>query len=679
MTWLVTIGLANASLAALLSVAALVCGRCLRRPALAHLLWIVVLLKLLAPPVFQVSLGDWFSRPTGWLGDAMAAVAESDASEAAAILPAPTASDSRAAFQPAPIVAPRKPAPISDFRPPNSGLRVPISDLGIWLRFAAIIWIVGSAAMLVWILRRVWNFRGFLKLSARPDAELQARVARLARRAGMRSAPKVVVVESVVSPMLWGLGCSRLGRGATLLFPGELARRLDGESCDALLLHELAHYARGDCWVRLLELVVQTLYWWHPLVWLARREIEAAEEECCDAWALAHQSAPRRLYAEALLATVDFLFEPPPAALPPAACGLGEARLLRRRLTQILCGEASLRPSRAWKALVLGGAAVALPLGPAFFDATANEAAARSSPSAVSPAQRAGVSVPIETGPASAAPLSLRERTGVRAPPETAHAIAAALVRSPSPSIPRAPSVLWATAAAPNGKYHLEARTGRKTTLIHPESGWRLDLSSHRIDCASFSPDSRLLATGHADSLVRLWDCETGGLLASFKGSSAAIASVAFAPDGFRVAAGADDGSLLVWDRATGDELARLPRQSAPVSCLRWSPPGDRLAVALGRWSGGESGSLVVWSLDERQPPEPQPLGESVGALEWLDDGETLLLAAWNGEARLWSVIASKSQGLFSIGKDAVSAANWSPDCPLVTPWQAEQLVRSGR
>jgi hypothetical protein len=506
----------------------------------------------------------------------------------------------------------------------------------------------------------------------------------------MRSAPKVVVVESVVSPMLWGLGCDRLGGGARLLFPGELARRLDGESCDALLLHELAHYARGDCWVRLLELAVQTLYWWHPLVWLARREIEAAEEECCDAWALAQQSAPRRLYAEALLATVDFLFEPPPAALPPAACGLGEARLLRRRLTQILCGEATLQPSRAWKGLVFAGAAIVLPLGPAFFDAPANEAAARSSAgtgwrrdSAVSVGNALRGVPRLDHRESNSLPGTPRRAfpTGTSAAPtrDVADSRPAAVVRSPSPSIPRVPSALWATAAAPNGKYRLEARTGRKTTLVHADSGWRLDLSSHRIDCAAFSPDSRLFATGHADSIVRIWDCETGGLLASLKGSSAALASVAFAPDGFRVAAGADDGSLLVWDWAMGDELARLPRQSAPVSCVRWSPLGDRLAVALGRWSGGENGSLVVWSLGERQPPEPQTLGEPVGACEWLNDGETLLLAAWNGEARLWNVAAGKSRGWFSIDKDAVSAANWSPDCPLLTPWQAEQLVRSGR
>ena len=38
-----------------------------------------------------------------------------------------------------------------------------------------------------------------------------------------------------------------------------------------VLVHELAHFARRDHLVRVLELFVTVLYWWHPVVWLARR------------------------------------------------------------------------------------------------------------------------------------------------------------------------------------------------------------------------------------------------------------------------------------------------------------------------------------------------------------------------------------------------------------------------
>lgn len=673
MTSLVAGGLSNALWAALLAAVALASSRWLRRPALAHLLWIIVLAKLVTPPLVELPLDRWLGRPSGWLSEAAASFKPANASEPAASVARPktevppVASQSRATASEAAIV-PVEPWSDSAAREKAAtaaaaGRRFRITPAGL-IRFAAAIWLAGSAALAVWMARRAWRFRAFLKQAGRGDAALQARLDRLARRTGLKAAPQLVVVENVVSPMLWGLGSLGCGCGARLVFPGPLARRLDDESCDALLLHELAHYARGDGWVRLLELAAQTLYWWHPLVWLARREIEAVEEECCDAWALARQTGTRRLYAEALLATVDFLYEPPLAPLPPAACGLGEAPLLRRRLTQIMCGDAARHASRPAKALVLAAAAVVLPLRPTFFGAAPAPAVAESS---------ALASDHVAAQPALLPPAALP------APPQNTDRDNVA-PREASPLAARRSNVLttlsplWAAAVSPNGRYRLEARTGRKTTLVSVESGWRLDLTAHQIACASFSPDGRTFATGHDDCAVRIWDSETGGLLTSLKDSPSPIVSVAFAPDGERIAAGAADGSVLVWQWAQADEIAKLAAQAAPVGCLRWSPRGDRLAIAFGRWSDGENAALVLWSPGEEGPLAWHGFADPIGALDWLDE-DSLLLASWDGQSLSWSASLEKPLLRLRLDKDSVSAAAWSPDCRLVAPWQVEQVL----
>src|SRR3954469_20600394 len=56
MSTLLAIGLANALAAAVLALPALLIGRSRRRPALAHALWLLVLLKLVTPPLFNVNL-----------------------------------------------------------------------------------------------------------------------------------------------------------------------------------------------------------------------------------------------------------------------------------------------------------------------------------------------------------------------------------------------------------------------------------------------------------------------------------------------------------------------------------------------------------------------------------------------------------------------------------------------
>jgi beta-lactamase regulating signal transducer with metallopeptidase domain len=60
-----------------------------------------------------------------------------------------------------------------------------------------------------------------------------------------------------------------------------------------------------------LELAVLAIYWWCPLAWWARRELQRAEEECCDPWVLAILPESARAYALALVEAVDFLSDAP--------------------------------------------------------------------------------------------------------------------------------------------------------------------------------------------------------------------------------------------------------------------------------------------------------------------------------------------------------------------------------
>src|SRR5438132_10963338 len=57
MAWLISMTLTNAVLATLLALVAFAASRLVRSPALTHLLWVVVLLKLITPPLVQVPIG----------------------------------------------------------------------------------------------------------------------------------------------------------------------------------------------------------------------------------------------------------------------------------------------------------------------------------------------------------------------------------------------------------------------------------------------------------------------------------------------------------------------------------------------------------------------------------------------------------------------------------------------
>src|SRR5262249_2445318 len=199
--------------------------------------------------------------------------------------------------------------------------------------------LAGSVGWLSLTAFRTWRFRRLLR-HARPASEaLRDQVGRLARKLGLARCPEVLVVHGRVSPMLWAVG-----GGPRLLLPaGALARllaagllaRLGQEERATLLAHELAHLRRRDHWVRWLELLATGLYWWHPVVWWARRELREAEEQCCDAWVVWALPRSARSYATALLECVDFLSDAP-VPLPVGARSEEHTSELQS-LTNLVC------------------------------------------------------------------------------------------------------------------------------------------------------------------------------------------------------------------------------------------------------------------------------------------------------------------------------------------------------
>lgn len=64
--------------------------------------------------------------------------------------------------------------------------------------------------------------------------------------------------------------------------------------------------------------------------------------------------------------------------------------------------------------------------------------------------------------------------------------------------------------------------------------------------CASLSPHG-VLATGSKDQSVKLWDFETGKLLAAEHAHCESVRAVAFSLDGKTLVSGGDDGIVMVW------------------------------------------------------------------------------------------------------------------------------------
>lgn len=67
-----------------------------------------------------------------------------------------------------------------------------------------------------------------------------------------------------------------------ILVPHNLAPTLGARHLRSALLHELAHIKRRDCWIDVVQKVVQLIYFYNPVVWVADARIRALREQAVD-------------------------------------------------------------------------------------------------------------------------------------------------------------------------------------------------------------------------------------------------------------------------------------------------------------------------------------------------------------------------------------------------------------
>jgi beta-lactamase regulating signal transducer with metallopeptidase domain len=216
------------------------------------------------------------------------------------------------------------------------------------------IWIAGAVGVLfahAVRIRRLWRM---INGSAQAPPPIADEIARQARDCGLRP-PAARVCSSVSCPVVVALP------RAMLLWPSELDARLDSAARQAVIAHELAHLKRRDHLTAWLEVAAACIWWWHPVLWLARRELREYAELACDAWVVARSPSDRGLYAKALVDVCECVSQAKIAAAPAVGMARGARRSFERRLTMILRQRISARMSFvAWLAIV-GVAVLVLP------------------------------------------------------------------------------------------------------------------------------------------------------------------------------------------------------------------------------------------------------------------------------------------------------------------------------
>ena len=228
------------------------------------------------------------------------------------------------------------------------------SSLLRWLpAVVAVLWLAGFVTVISrWCLR--WRrvavaMQSSVQLCHGREAELLRRVE---KSAGIQRPISLRSSQTSLEPGIFGIVRPRL------LWPAGISEHLRDEHLAAILAHEVQHVRRHDNLAAAVHMVVEAIFWFHPLVWWVGARLVEERERACDEAVLLLGNPPE-IYAEGILKTCEF------CVASPLTCVSGVTGAdLKQRIVRIMT-QRSVHKLGLLKKLLLvaiGTGAVAAPV-----------------------------------------------------------------------------------------------------------------------------------------------------------------------------------------------------------------------------------------------------------------------------------------------------------------------------
>jgi beta-lactamase regulating signal transducer with metallopeptidase domain len=220
-----------------------------------------------------------------------------------------------------------------------------------WLIEAALAgWILIAGRGLVRLGRSVARTRG-LKASSYDLPSLSRRVRGWRRYASGGRRVELRASDACGAPCAVGLG------RACILIPRALADTRPAEELESIVLHEYAHLARFDDWLRLVQLGILAVAGLHPALRLLSRQIDVERESACDDWVV-RRTRPASRYAASLLNVAEWQAWGGGSLDVLAPSVFGSRSSLRGRVERLLDTRIDHTRRLKWPAVAAGIAAL---------------------------------------------------------------------------------------------------------------------------------------------------------------------------------------------------------------------------------------------------------------------------------------------------------------------------------
>ncbi|MBN2590265.1 MAG: M48 family metalloprotease, partial [Sedimentisphaerales bacterium] len=156
-------------------------------------------------------------------------------------------------------------------------------------------WLTFVGIMVILLIQKTFVVRRLIMQSQQANDSLVNILEQACGKIGIRQKISLRLSPTALSPSVCGLF------KPTILIPKKLIEKISSNDLHAILLHEMAHIKRHDLWVNLLQAILQIIYIYNPLLWIANIVIRNVREQAVDEMVLVAMGQQAEEYPKTLL------------------------------------------------------------------------------------------------------------------------------------------------------------------------------------------------------------------------------------------------------------------------------------------------------------------------------------------------------------------------------------------
>ena len=138
------------------------------------------------------------------------------------------------------------------------------------------LWLAGVLVCSLRLVLAAMHTVALRRQCALEEGPIAAVVSKLAARMGVHRLVSIRVASTTIAPATFGFF------RPVILLSSATVLGISPQQLEAVLAHELAHIRRHDYLVNVLQMLAETLFFYHPAVWWASRRMRVERELCCD-------------------------------------------------------------------------------------------------------------------------------------------------------------------------------------------------------------------------------------------------------------------------------------------------------------------------------------------------------------------------------------------------------------